>query len=319
MQPPAHSLASVVAVQPVEPVQHEEHPEYFLKDGTVYILIPERARQTLYRLYPGLLALRSSVFKSLFSLPRSENGKDAEGMCAENPIVLYGIVRREFDYLLDYLFGGYPGEEYREEFLISVLKLSTFFEITHGSEYAVTELTRLSPFDPALQLQLGRQYRVDHWVEPAFRILMSKPLSAFTSLDATRMGLQYFHILAQTKALIEDERRAIAYTEFPLVNHWTCTTPLHCAATWRDEWWNGIVRQLFHPDAPLPLREILVVLEDVEIPGVCAACQRGTVSKLKESGVFLREEDMICTAVQQIMSLQTDEPVRASMRDLYSP
>ncbi|KIJ06895.1 hypothetical protein PAXINDRAFT_19900 [Paxillus involutus ATCC 200175] len=179
-----------MVLQSVEPVQREEHPEYYLKDGTVYILIPELARQTLYRLYPGLLALQSSVFKTLFSLPRSETDKNAEGMCAENPIVLYGVVRHEFDHLLDYLFGG---QESREEFLVSVLKLSMFFEITRGFEYAVTELTRLTPFDAALQIQLGRQYRVDHWVEPAFQTLMSKPLLRLTSFDAARMGLQYFY------------------------------------------------------------------------------------------------------------------------------
>ncbi|KIK72765.1 hypothetical protein PAXRUDRAFT_21610 [Paxillus rubicundulus Ve08.2h10] len=55
-----------MAIQSIEPIQCGEHPEYYLKDGTVYILIPELAHQTLYQLYPGLLALQSSVFKTLF-------------------------------------------------------------------------------------------------------------------------------------------------------------------------------------------------------------------------------------------------------------
>ncbi|KAF8835008.1 hypothetical protein BDN67DRAFT_984911 [Paxillus ammoniavirescens] len=80
--------------------------------------------------------------------------------------------------------GRYPGDNNRQEFLISVLKLSTFFKTPSGTEYAVSELSRLTLFDPALQLQLGHQYYVNHWVEPAFHILMSWPLVAISMIDA---------------------------------------------------------------------------------------------------------------------------------------
>ena len=60
----------------------------------------------LYRLYPGLLALRSSVLESLLSLPHQVHQNGAEGMCDENPIILHGVVRHEFDHLLTFLSGG---------------------------------------------------------------------------------------------------------------------------------------------------------------------------------------------------------------------
>ena len=142
----------------------------------------------LYRLYPGLLALRSSVLNSLLSLPHQEHQKCAEGTCDKNPILLHGVIRQEFDHLLTFLSGGcmqlpflilytyaprsftyhssYAGEQHREKFLVSVLKLSAFFDISHGFQYAVAELSRLSPFDPSLKLQLRRQCRVDHWIAP---------------------------------------------------------------------------------------------------------------------------------------------------------
>ena len=63
---------------------------------------------------------------------------------------------------------SYAGKEHHQEFLVSVLKLSAFFEINHGYQYAVAELTRLSPLKTSLKLQLGCLYCVDHWVEPAF-------------------------------------------------------------------------------------------------------------------------------------------------------
>ena len=136
----------------------------------------------LYRLCPGLLALRSSVLDSPLPLPHQEHQKGAEGTCDENPILLHGVIRQEFDHLLKSLSGGcvqlpsitlytyapwsfthyssYAGEQRREELLVSVLKLSAFFDISHGFQYAIAELSRLSPFDPPLKLQLGRQCRM---------------------------------------------------------------------------------------------------------------------------------------------------------------
>ncbi|KAF9236581.1 hypothetical protein BU15DRAFT_63852 [Melanogaster broomeanus] len=110
-------------------------------------------------LYPGHLALRSSVLESLLSIPHEEHQKGAEGTCDENPIILHGVIQHEFDHLLTFLFGAYAGEQHQEEFLVSVLKLSAFFDISHGFQYAVTELSHLSPFNPSLKLQLGRQCR----------------------------------------------------------------------------------------------------------------------------------------------------------------
>ncbi|KAF8128142.1 hypothetical protein EV363DRAFT_1340831 [Boletus edulis] len=302
-------------------VLRERHPEYYFDDGMAHFLISEPTRQTLYRLYPGLLTLRSSVLKSLFSLPQPGGQQSArEGTCDENPIVLHGIIRREFDYLLAFLSGGYAGEQHREEFLISVLKLSDFFEITHGSQYAITELSRLESFDASLKLQLGRQYRVDHWVEPAFRDLLSRPLSSISRAEACRMGLEYFYILAHTKSLVEGSCRSIAYTAPPHVQPPICTTPSRCEASWKEEWWNGIARQLLHPYDPSCGHEILAWLDDAEIPGLCAACKEATISELKDKqmDVLFQEEEVVNTAVMEIMALQTDEPIRASFRQLHS-
>ena len=94
-----------------------------------------------------------------------------------------------------------------------MLKLSAFFEINHGYQYAIAELTHPSPLETSLKLQLGCLYRVDHWVEPAFQDMMARPLSSISRIEAHRMGLDYYYILSCTKAMVEDNYRAIAYTE----------------------------------------------------------------------------------------------------------
>ena len=61
-----------------------------------------------------------------------------------------------------------------QEFLISVLKLSDFYQIDLGFQYAVAELKCLSPmaFDPLLKLQLGHQFQIHKWIEPSFCVMM---------------------------------------------------------------------------------------------------------------------------------------------------
>ncbi|KAJ7930321.1 hypothetical protein B0H13DRAFT_1858951 [Mycena leptocephala] len=62
------------------------------------------------------------------------------------------------------------------EFLVSVLQLSTFFELDDGVAYSIAEFERKGEsFDPALQFQLACMFRVDQWIKPAFQSLMKCP------------------------------------------------------------------------------------------------------------------------------------------------
>ena len=126
------------------------------------------------------------------------------------------------------------------------------------------------------------------------------------------MGLEYFHILAHTKSLIENHYRAIAYSEPKPVQPITCKTPSQCAAVWADEWWNGVARHLLHPEAPCRGNEILALLDDVEIPGFCADCKAATVLRLMQSDALQYEDTLLNIAVLEVMDLQTDAHIRAS-------
>ncbi|KAF8547151.1 hypothetical protein OG21DRAFT_1573381 [Imleria badia] len=236
-----------------------------------------------------------------------------EGRCDEKPIVLHGIIRREFDYLLTFLFGGYAGEENRHKFLVTVLKLSTFFEINHGYQYAITELTRLSPLEASLRLQLGRMYRVDHWVEPAFQDMLAQPLSSISRTEAQRMGLDYYHILSHTKAVVEENYRAIAYTKPSLTQPDGCTTPLQCTTVWKDKWWNSVARQLLHTEAPCHGNELLKLLDKTDIPGLCNLCKHATLRRMKDSDALKIDNILQDIAILEVMELQTDEHIRRHM------
>ena len=63
--------------------------------------------------------------------------------------------------------------------------------------------------------------------------------------------------------------------------------------------------------------EILAELEKVKIPGMCDACQTLTVAWIKEWKVFLKDKEYISDAISNLTKMQTDEPIRASLRQEF--
>ena len=149
-----------------------------------------------------------------------------------------------------------------------MLKLSAFFDIPQGFQHAIAELTWLLPVD-SLMLQLSHMYWVDQWVQPAFRQLLSCSLASITHVEAQWMGLDFFYILSHTKAVIEENHCAVAYTELRLVQFNACTTHSQCTAIWEEEWWNRVAQQILHPDTPCYGEELLTLLEDADCWMAC--------------------------------------------------
>ena len=79
------------------------------------------------------------------------------------------------------------------------------------------------------------------------------------------------------------------------------------------EWWRGIGKQLLHPDAALTGREVLAGLDNVWLPQMCLDCQEQSIMWVRSMGVFVREEKMVDEGLEELMKLQTDEPIWASM------
>jgi len=199
-------------------------------------------------------------------------------------------------------------------FLSSVLKLSVFLEIADGEEFATTRLPTLPDFMPVLQMYLGRLYRIDHWVELAFRKLMTLPSAQLQLEDAQRMGLPFYHVLMKTKVRIDQHRRNLAFSAPKAVTDPLCLTSMACSVSWTSEWWRGLAKQLLHPDAALNKQEILAGFDTVMIPGMCDSCQTQSIEWVKARNVFMLEESYIEEAVKEVMAIQTEEPIRAAMR-----
>ncbi|KAJ7601293.1 hypothetical protein B0H17DRAFT_1243543 [Mycena rosella] len=181
------------------------------------------------------------LFDSMFSLQHSAPGTRLEGVTDDNPILLplpLNCTALDFDNLLIYLYKGPSDHPKTIEFLISVLQLSTFFQLEDGVAYAVMEFERKGDkFDPALQFQLARMFRVDHWIEPGFRALMKLPDSSLDLPSLRQIGEVGCYHLIRTKDKIRKNRACLAFGTPKLRSSSDCNTPGTCNYHWSNEWW----------------------------------------------------------------------------------
>ncbi|KAJ7070214.1 hypothetical protein B0H15DRAFT_793764 [Mycena belliarum] len=317
------------------------HPVFYFKDGSaifkvtfiflsllshltrhnIYQLTSRECPEgVLYKLHPGLLGARSTFFESLFSLPRSPESPEqiiSEGKIDGNPIELPSCISQEdWDSLLTYLFLGPSMHPKSLDFLTSVMKLSAFFDIEDGITHATQELQRLGDqLQPALQFELARCFRVDAWIDPAFRRLMKMSLRSLDSYEVAQIGHHGYFWLTQTKAKISALRSKIAFHVPPIVNSGDCDTPATCMVSWTREWEERVRQLLHHPDTPISCLALLDQLRNTHIEGLYNECQDLTVTWIWGKRLLTREEELVDEAIKVLMDLQTDQPLRAALSE----
>ncbi|KAJ7108857.1 hypothetical protein C8R43DRAFT_1139913 [Mycena crocata] len=306
------SVPSTTAVQ-----QGVRHPDFYFRDGSaVFSLKSTDGQIVLYRLQSSYLSSRSEFFASMFSLPRGPDASSqvlSEGRVDENPIQLPSVITQfDFDNLLIYLHKGQTDYPKTEEFLISVLSLSTFLEIADGRHYTINEFVKLgSAFHPALQFRLARTYRVDEWIEPAFRKLVEMPIASITMEHMVQIGSWGFFQLVQTKENVLTVRRQLAFHIPPIVNAGDCDTPAYCTVAWAREWRENVPRMIHHPEVPFDVVGLLNEIAATDIDQLCKPCQKLSVTWLWGKGWSKQEEEEIEAGIAALMSLQTGSPARA--------
>ncbi|KAJ7122625.1 hypothetical protein C8R43DRAFT_1136043 [Mycena crocata] len=306
--------------EPTPHVGHTHHTQFYFRDGTaVFQLICNDCPEgVLYKLHSGLLASRSTFFADLFSLPRGPQTSAAitsEGTVDENPIQLpYTISKQDFDSLLTYLYHGPSMYPMSEDFLVSVLRLSTFFDIADGMEYTIREFNRRGDqMHPAVEFELARCFRIDPWIGHAFGRLMELDILSLDTFQVSQIGHHGYFWLTQTKAKIQALRNNIAFHVPPLLNDGNCGTPATCMASWSREWQENVRQLIHHPDTPISCLDLLDQLRNTHIDGLCDACQDLTVTWIWGKSLLTQEERLVDDAIEALMALQTGAPIRASL------
>ncbi|KAL4068136.1 hypothetical protein J3A83DRAFT_3816544 [Scleroderma citrinum] len=149
------------------------HPEFYT---TTVIFLVEGC---LFRVPREPLEEESTVFGDMFLLPQGDQVV-VEGLSDENPIVLQGIDKGEFEPLLKVLLyrkhGRNPVLSLGQQQWISVLKLSTMWEFDGPRNAAIHHLDSLEPpIDPVEKVVLAMQYDIKEWLLPALLKLAQRP------------------------------------------------------------------------------------------------------------------------------------------------
>ena len=143
-------------------VKHER----FYRETTVF-----KVEDVLFRLSRARLEALSPVFRDMFSVPspkvRNEK-KEREGTSDANPIVLEGYKSVDFERLISLIYPsddflpGDPVPTYTKEEWISILKLSTAWEMDKVRKKAINALSRMT-MSATEKILTGREFRVARW------------------------------------------------------------------------------------------------------------------------------------------------------------
>ncbi|KAI9068205.1 hypothetical protein FKP32DRAFT_1600661 [Trametes sanguinea] len=274
---------------------YERHPTYYLPDGSICLLLQKDC--ILYRVFSSVLMRASGTFETLLSLKAED---PEEGKKDSNPIVLPGIERREFDFLMAYMIDNeFP--EANEEGLIALLNLTTFFEMDRHKARVKAAILRLTEFRPGLQYHLGIKNAIPEWTEAGFRRLVAAPLDTVTWTDIERMGLEAFTSVVRTKHEIDKHRRLVAFWPPNPVFAPSCSINMRCEISWKREWWGVVAKHLLHPEDGLAGAELVEALQGAEVVGMCYACKDLTVASVSESGVLTREDVLIADVIRDML------------------
>jgi hypothetical protein len=187
-----------------------------------------------------------------------------------------------------------------------VLKLATRFEMNEARSWAITHLdSETQNIHPCLKLELAQKYRIDHWVESAFRDLVSCNLTSLSGENAYKIGQRKLLALAKTKEMLREIRTTIAFSGPQLyVFQASCETPDRCHETWETLYWMRVAPKLLHPTHPIMLTDIPHVILGWENEGICDKCYTLTQLKVKDARVLFEDERILAVVVEKLMEIQ---------------
>ncbi|EPQ55411.1 hypothetical protein GLOTRDRAFT_129685 [Gloeophyllum trabeum ATCC 11539] len=264
------------------------HERYYFPAGTVVI----KVGHVLYR--PHRDILDSEVFHHMFSMPPGDSG--AEGLDDVRPITLAFVTTRQFEDFLDFVYRPWSPPPYSVDSLINLYELGKMWLMDDAMAFARSQLDSMT-LHPARRLQVARLLRVEAWLAPAFRQLVTMPLRDLTLEHGRQIGLETYQILTKAKDGIERERR-LAAAKPPMldVQDVECEDHRRCQSNWNVLWKRKVGAALLHPDTPLAFAQVLDHVQSVEWVDVFTGCRDGAIEKLEANG-FVRDNEIIQQAV----------------------
>ncbi|KAG1871516.1 hypothetical protein F4604DRAFT_1681616 [Suillus subluteus] len=264
-----------------------------------------QVQNQLYHLPIDLPKRCSPIFADLFSLPHTGICSD-KGLTDNTPIMLHGHSSMDFDCLLNHLFGKLQDTDSKSDTeqvdntppesmstLVSLLTMSTIFDVSVGKSYAINQLEAHPDLDLPMKLQLCHQFKILLWLTPTFRELVLLPIESLRPTGLAKIPAYILHALIQVKHQISTHWLTLVAVVPPAMAGMLCHTPSTCANGWETGWKAGPAEMLRHLDVFYSGWDILAQLDLVEIPQVFSDCWESSVANVKETGCLLMEDGLV--------------------------
>ncbi|KAI1788619.1 hypothetical protein LXA43DRAFT_1097186 [Ganoderma leucocontextum] len=274
----------------------QRHPRYYFSDGNLVIELS--TSNTLYNLNRSYLELDSGLFQTMLSLRPEDAG---EGLGDKSPVVIPDVRQQDFDWFLDYQL-RHMLPKGNEEALTAILNLGHFFQYETAQADAQAALEALPSFGPVARFSLGLRNGIKDWVKSGFRELVSIPFSPLRLSEVQRMGEDPTFTVTDTRYRIYSHRRAIAYHVPPIREAPACSFHLQCEVGWDREWKMKVARHLMHPEGATPGRELLEMLDRVEVNDVHPACKDITIQMLRDNKILTHEDEIVDAVLRKLVT-----------------
>ncbi|EAU91897.1 hypothetical protein CC1G_04664 [Coprinopsis cinerea okayama7 len=170
---------------------HTEAPQASRRNKDFYFdIVTFKVENEFFRV-PSLYFMKESdFFKGMFQLPVAE-GAVADGHSEDQPLLLEGVLAKDFNSLLRVMFPSSVGQEetLNAEEWEGVLKLADMWQMEYFKTRAISKLREILFRDPATRIVHSRKYNIDEWLLPAYEQLVTRS-DPITIEEANLIGLE---------------------------------------------------------------------------------------------------------------------------------
>jgi hypothetical protein len=192
--------------------------------------------------------------------------------------------------------------------------MSSFYQAEEARLLAIEELASHPSLKPSHKICLARVHRIDEWIEPSFRALVSTSYTDLKEEDFAYMGYLTTNVTLDTQYRVQTHRVSCALYP-PIPRHSiSCLDLQQCTNCWMKAWWGGslagsrgVAYLLLLGHSKLPASSILNHLEGMRVLGMGEECRLQTVQWIQSQGQsagLLVEEKIISEGVKKLLDMQ---------------
>ncbi|KAI0761870.1 hypothetical protein BC629DRAFT_1597177 [Irpex lacteus] len=223
------------------PPQPQRSEKFYHLSGDIIIQV----ELTLYRLHRDILSKFSEAFEDILSLPGGEGRSD------EKAFVLETIKQTDFDCLMGWIYeadlrhtppGGSEHIHFTYETLVSILKLATLYQMAAARTWAIERIEAEATITAAQRMYLAEQYSVPHWIAPAVKDLLQRPILSYSSTEIELLTPAVAFVLAKAQAKFFDTLLTLGHVAPELRHAFHCTgnDRARCEMVWKETWWTKV-------------------------------------------------------------------------------